>query len=104
MSRTRAANRTGPPHRRRKIQASQEVWARLTGKIDTRQKFESRRMELATKEWARMKANGSRECRILRTICRMNATPRTKTSHSFSESGSSGVNPIRTPMKTSPQK
>ncbi|WP_296660363.1 NapC/NirT family cytochrome c [Paraburkholderia sp.] len=47
----------------RKIQASQEVWAKLTGKIDTRQKFESHRMELATKEWARMKANGSRECR-----------------------------------------
>lgn len=46
----------------RKIQASQEVWAKLTGKIDTHEKFESHRMELATKEWARMKANGSREC------------------------------------------
>ncbi len=47
----------------RKIQASQEVWGKLTGKIDTKEKFEAHRMELATKEWARMKANGSQECR-----------------------------------------
>ena len=47
----------------RKIQASQEVWGKLTGYIDTREKFESHRMELATHEWDRMKASGSRECR-----------------------------------------
>jgi cytochrome c-type protein NapC len=46
----------------RKIQASQEVWGKLTGFIDTKEKFESHRMELATHEWARMKASGSREC------------------------------------------
>jgi cytochrome c-type protein NapC len=46
----------------RKLQASQEVWGKLTGYIDTREKFESHRMELATHEWARMKASGSREC------------------------------------------
>ena len=47
----------------RKIQASQEVWGKLTGYIDTKEKFESHRMELATHEWDRMKASGSRECR-----------------------------------------
>jgi cytochrome c-type protein NapC len=47
----------------RKIQASNEVWGKLTGFIDTKEKFESKRMELATHEWARMKASGSRECR-----------------------------------------
>lgn len=47
----------------RKIQASQEVWGKLTGYIDTQEKFESHRMELATHEWDRMKASGSRECR-----------------------------------------
>lgn len=47
----------------RKIQASQEVWGKLTGYVDTPEKFESHRMELATHEWARMKASGSRECR-----------------------------------------
>jgi cytochrome c-type protein NapC len=47
----------------RKIKASQEVWGKLTGYIDTKEKFESHRMELATHEWERMKASGSRECR-----------------------------------------
>jgi cytochrome c-type protein NapC len=47
----------------RKFQASEEVWGKITGVIDTRQKFEANRMRLATKEWARMEANGSRECR-----------------------------------------
>lgn len=47
----------------RKIQASQEVWGKITGFIDTPEKFEAHRMELATHEWERMKASGSRECR-----------------------------------------
>lgn len=47
----------------RKIQASQEVWGKLTGYIDTPEKFESHRMELATHEWNRMKATNSIECR-----------------------------------------
>jgi cytochrome c-type protein NapC len=47
----------------RKIQASQEVWGKLTGYIDTQEKFESHRMELATHEWERMKATNSIECR-----------------------------------------
>ena len=47
----------------RKIQASQEVWGAITGYVDTPEKFEAHRMELATHEWARMKASGSRECR-----------------------------------------
>ncbi len=47
----------------RKIEASQEVWGKLTGYIDTPEKFESHRMELATHEWDRMKATNSIECR-----------------------------------------
>jgi cytochrome c-type protein NapC len=47
----------------RKIQASAEVWGKITGTIDTKEKFEAKRMVLATHEWERMKANGSRECR-----------------------------------------
>jgi cytochrome c-type protein NapC len=46
----------------RKIQASQEVWGKITGYVDTPEKFEAKRMELATHEWARMQAAGSREC------------------------------------------
>jgi cytochrome c-type protein NapC len=47
----------------RKIQASQEVWGALTGYIDTPEKFEAHRMELATHEWERMKSVNSLECR-----------------------------------------
>ncbi len=46
----------------RKIQASRELWGKITGYVDTPEKFEKNRMEMATKEWARMKASNSREC------------------------------------------
>src|SRR5450631_3435478 len=36
----------------RKIQASMEVWGKITGYIDTPEKFEVHRMAMATKEWA----------------------------------------------------
>ena len=47
----------------RKIQASKEVWGKITGVIDTPVKFEAHRLEMAEREWARMKATDSRECR-----------------------------------------
>ncbi len=47
----------------RKIQASKEVWGKLVGTIDTREKFQAKRLELARNEWKRMKASDSRECR-----------------------------------------
>ncbi len=47
----------------RKIQASGEVWGKIVGTIDTKEKFEANRLRLAEREWARMKAVDSRECR-----------------------------------------
>ena len=47
----------------RKAKAALEVWGKLTGSIDTQEKFEAKRMTLASHEWERMKANGSQECR-----------------------------------------
>ena len=47
----------------RKMQASKEVWGHIFGTINTRQKFEAHRLELAKHEWARLKANDSLECR-----------------------------------------
>ena len=47
----------------RKIQASRELWGKLVGTIDTKEKFEAKRLKLAEREWARMKANDSLECR-----------------------------------------
>jgi cytochrome c-type protein NapC len=40
----------------RKMKASFEVWGKITGEIDTPEKFEAKRMELATNEWNAMKA------------------------------------------------
>lgn len=47
----------------RKIQASAELWGKLVGTIDTKEKFDAHRLRLAEHEWARMKAVDSRECR-----------------------------------------
>lgn len=47
----------------RKMQASKEVWGKIFGTINTREKFLERRLELAQHEWARLKANDSLECR-----------------------------------------
>lgn len=47
----------------RKMQATFELWGKVTGKVDTREKFADHRMEMAKVEWARMQANNSQECR-----------------------------------------
>lgn len=47
----------------RKMQASKEVWGHIFGTISTGEKFEEKRLELAKREWARLKANDSLECR-----------------------------------------
>ena len=72
------------PKMLRKIQASREVWGKLTGTIDTREKFEAKRLKLAESEWARMKANQSLECRNCHSMDAMDAErqkPRAKKSH-----------------------
>ncbi len=68
----------------RKIQASQEVWGKLTGSISTPEKFDAKRLELAKHEWERMKASDSRECRNCHTFEGMNPEnqkPRARKSH-----------------------
>ncbi len=47
----------------RKTAASKDVWGKLFGSINTRDKFNAKRRELAEHEWARLKANDSLECR-----------------------------------------
>ena len=47
----------------RKIRASNELFHHLRGSIDTPEKFNDKRKELAEHVWAEMKANDSRECR-----------------------------------------
>jgi cytochrome c-type protein NapC len=57
----------------RKVQASGEVWGSITGVIDTKEKFESQRMAMATREWGRMKASNSQECRNCHNFDTMDA-------------------------------
>jgi cytochrome c-type protein NapC len=57
----------------RKSQASMEVWGKITGSIDTPEKFEAKRMQLATHEWTRMKESNSRECRNCHNFDAMSA-------------------------------
>ncbi|MBJ6980177.1 MULTISPECIES: cytochrome c3 family protein [unclassified Luteimonas] len=47
----------------RKMQASKEVWGKIFGTINTREKFLDNRLKLAQHEWDRLKANDSLECR-----------------------------------------
>lgn len=47
----------------RKIEASRELYGKVMGTINTPEKFEANRLRLAEREWRRMKANDSRECR-----------------------------------------
>jgi cytochrome c-type protein NapC len=49
-----------------------DVWGHfVTGSIDTKEKFEAKRYELAKRVWLDMKANDSRECRHCHTTTRM---------------------------------
>ncbi len=47
----------------RKMQASKEVWGHVFGSVNTKEKFQNMKRELAEHEWARLKANNSLECR-----------------------------------------
>ncbi len=47
----------------RKIQATNELYHKVMGTIDTPEKFESHRLELAQHVWQAMKETDSRECR-----------------------------------------
>lgn len=69
----------------RKMQASKEVWGKIFGTIDTREKFVEKRLELAQHEWARFKANDSLECRNCHNYEYMDFTrqsPRAQNMHS----------------------
>ncbi len=68
----------------RKIQASKEVWGKLFGTINTREKFLEHRLRLAQNEWSRLEANDSLECRNCHSSESMDITrqsPRASEAH-----------------------
>jgi len=62
----------------RKMQASKEVWGKIFGTINTREKFEANRRRLAENEWRRLKANDSLECRNCHDFDYMDFTRQSK--------------------------
>ncbi|HZW23588.1 NapC/NirT family cytochrome c [Noviherbaspirillum sp.] len=62
----------------RKMAASKEVWGKIFGTIDTREKFEAHRLQLANNEWKRLKANNSLECRNCHQFESMDFTKQSK--------------------------
>lgn len=68
----------------RKIQASNEVLHKILGTIDTPEKFQDHRLSMAKREWKRMKATDSRECRNCHNLESMNPKfqkPRARKQH-----------------------
>jgi cytochrome c-type protein NapC len=74
----------------RKIQASKEVWGKITGKINTPEKFAEHRLSMAQREWQRFKKNDSLECRNCHDQTFMN----------FDKQGAPGVFMHREMLKT----
>jgi cytochrome c-type protein NapC len=62
----------------RKMQASNEVFGKIFGTISTRPKFLEKRLELAERDWARLKANDSLECRNCHSAVSMDFTKQTR--------------------------
>ena len=58
---------------RRKFKASLELWGHFRGVIDTKEKFEAHRAQLAHNVWRRMKETDSVECRNCHHAEKMNA-------------------------------
>ncbi len=56
----------------RKLVAANDVWAEMMGTIDTKEKYDSKRLEMARREWARMKESDSIGCRNCHSFESMN--------------------------------
>lgn len=72
---------------KRKVQASMEVWGHLTGVIDTKEKFQAHRTQLAHRVWKRMKETDSLECRNCHHFDKMDPDKQTEKAKSRHEKG-----------------
>ena len=64
----------------RKVQASNEILHKVLGSIDTPEKFDAKRLQLARNVWKAMKATDSRECRNCHDFNSMNPEDQKKRS------------------------
>jgi cytochrome c-type protein NapC len=54
-----------------KVMAQRDVFHEIMGTIDTKEKFEAHRWEMANRVWAKMEANNSQECRSCHDFSQM---------------------------------
>jgi cytochrome c-type protein NapC len=63
---------------KRKVSATFELWGKITGVIDTKEKFEKHRADMAQKVWVRMLDTDSLECRNCHSRDAMNEEKHTE--------------------------
>jgi cytochrome c-type protein NapC len=54
-----------------KVMAAKDVYHEIVGTIDTPEKYEARRLDMAQRVWAKMKASDSRECKSCHALAHM---------------------------------
>jgi cytochrome c-type protein NapC len=64
----------------RKVQATNELWHHVLGSVNTKEKFDAKRLELARNVWRAMKTTDSRECRNCHNITHMDLSVQEKRS------------------------
>jgi cytochrome c-type protein NapC len=65
-----------------KVIAAKDVYHEIVGTIDTPEKYEARRWDMATRVWAKMKASDSRECRSCHGFAHMDLTEQSRSARS----------------------
>ena len=71
----------------RKVRATFELWGHFIGKIDTKEKFEAHRAEMARSVWKRMKETDSHECRNCHHFDKMDADKQSEKAKARHEKG-----------------
>jgi len=61
-----------------KIFAAKDVYHEIMGTVDTREKYEANRWDMASRVWAKMKASNSRECRNCHSLANMDFSAQTR--------------------------
>jgi len=61
-----------------KVMAAKDVYHEILGTIDTPEKYEKHRWDMASRVWAKMKATDSRECRTCHSFDHMDLSAQDK--------------------------
>jgi cytochrome c-type protein NapC len=65
-----------------KVMAAKDVFHEIIGTIDTPEKYEAHRWDMATRVWAKMKATDSRECRTCHEFSNMDTSAQDRSARS----------------------